>query len=166
MEINVEQLPAETRWAIATKRLTGALTAYKNVMYNMAGKEKYNEIIGQIWGQIGQTSAEMAKSSGMHGENAKSAAEAFASTVMISMGPEYKIEEVEASEDKAVMKITQCPFWNRMGEFGIAEDLLTAADNAFCQNFMKSLTQNVTMKHGKRMHLGDPYCEWIFEIKK
>ena len=166
MEFNVDQIPAEKRWAMATKGLTGALTAFKNVMFSMARKEKYNEIIGQIWGQIGQTSAEMAKSSGMKRENAKSAAEAFASIAMIAMGPKYKIEEIEASENKAVMKVTECPFWNRISEFGICEDLLTAGDNAFCQNFMKSLNPNITMKHGPRMHLGDSHCEWIFETKK
>jgi hypothetical protein len=166
MEFNVDQIPADTKWAMATKGLTGALTAYGNVMYNMAGKEKYNEIIGQIWSQIGQASAEMAKSSNMKGENAQAAAEAFAATVMIAMGPEYKIEEIEASEDKTVMKVTECPWLKRMSEFGISEDLLTAGDNAFCKNFIEGLNPNITMKHGLRMHLGDSYCEWIFETKK
>ena len=82
------------------------------------------------------------------------------------MGPEYKIEQLEASEDKAVMKITQCPWNNRMNEFGIAHDLLSACDIAFWKNFVENLNPNITMRHGKQMHLGAPYCEWIFETKK
>jgi hypothetical protein len=166
MEFSVDQVPAEARWAMATKGLTGALTAYQNVMLNMAGREKYDEIMGQIWGQIGKMSAEMTKASGMEGGNAQSAALAFASSVMIAMGPEYQIEVVEASEDRTVMKVTECPFWNRIGEFGIAEDLLTAGDNAFCKNFVETLNPNISMKHGSRMHLGATHCEWIFEKKK
>ena len=166
MEFNVDQVPAEARWAMATKGLTGALTAYQNVLLNMAGREKYDEIMGQIWGQIGKVSADMTKASGVEGDNAQSAAFAFASSVMIAMGPEYQIEVVEASEDRTVMKISECAFWNRMGEFGISKDLLSAGDNAFAKSFMETLNPKVTMKHGKRMHLGASHCEWIFETKK
>jgi hypothetical protein len=165
MEFNVDQVPAEARWAMATKGLTGALTAYKNVLLNMAGREKYDEILNQVWGQIGKMSAEMIKASGMKGDNAQSAANAYASSVMIAMGPEYQIEVVEASEDRTVMKITECPFLNRITEFGIAEDLLTAGDNAYTEKFMETLNPNITMKHGPRMHLGASHCEWIFEKK-
>lgn len=166
MELKVNQIPVETRWAIATKGLTGALTAHLHAIYNVAGKEKYPEIMRQIWTQIGQASAELVKSLGMTGDNAKSAAEAGAAICICAMGPEYKIEEIEVSTDKTVMKITECPWWNRMKEFGISHDLLSACDIAFWELFVKSLNPNLTMKHGKQMHLGDPYCEWIFETKK
>jgi hypothetical protein len=166
MEFTVNQIPVETRWAIATKGLTAALTAHLHAIYSLAGKEKYPEIMRQIWTQIGQASAELVKSLGLSGDNAKSAAEAGAAICICAMGPEYTIEEIEASVDKTVMKITECPWWNRMKEFGISHDLLSACDIAFWQLFVKSLNPNVTMKHGKQMHLGDPYCEWIFETKK
>ena len=165
MEFNVDQVPAEARWAMSTKGMIGALVAHKNAIYNMVGKEKYSAIVSQIWTQIGQASAKEAKSFGMTGENAKSAAEAGAMTCMCAMGPELKVEEIEASEDKAVMKITGCPWWNRQCEFGISDDLLSAADSSFWNGFVKEMSPNVTMKHGKQMHRGDPYCEWIFEKK-
>ena len=166
MNINVDNIPAETRWAMSTKGLVGALVAYKNALYNVAGEEKYGEILNQIWTQIGQASAEMVKSFGMTGDDAKSAAEASAMFCICAMGPEYKIEEIEASEDKAVMKVTECPWWNRMNEFGISDDLLTAGDDAFWEGFMTGLNPNITFKHGPRMHLGGSHCEWIFEAKK
>jgi hypothetical protein len=166
MELKVNQIPVETRWAIATKGLTGALTAHLQAIYSIAGKEKYAEVIRQIWTQIGQASAELVKSLGMHGDNAKAAAEAGAAICICAMGPEYTIEELVISTDKTIMKITECPWWNRMKEFGISHDLLSACDNVFWDFFVKSLNPRVTMKHGKQMHLGDPYCEWIFETKK
>jgi hypothetical protein len=85
---------------------------------------------------------------------------------MCAMGPEVKVEEVESSADKTVMKVTECPWWNRMKELGIADDLLTVPDEAFWAGFVKSLNPNIIIKHGMRMPLGDPYCEWIFEFKK
>ena len=166
MEFKVNQIPVETKWAMATKGLTGALSAHLNAIYSIAGKEKYVEIIRQIWTQIGQGSAVEIQSLGMTGDNAKSVGEAGVTMCMCAMGPEYQIEEVEASEDRTVMKITECPWNNRMNELGISHDLLSACDIAFWNHFVKSLNPNVTMKHGKQMHLGDPYCEWIFETKK
>lgn len=166
MEFTVNQIPVETKWAIATKGLTGALTAHLQALHSLAGKEKYSEIMRQIWTQLGQGSAELAKSLGMAGDNAKSAAETGAAICICAMGPEYAIEVMEASPDKTVMKITECPWWNRMKEFGVSQDLLSACDFAFWETFIKNLNPQLTMKHGKQMHLGAPYCEWIFETKK
>jgi len=166
MEFKVDQIPVETKWAIATKGLTGALTAHLHLIYSLAGEEKYPEILRPIWTQIGQSSAELVKSLGMTGDNAKSIAEAGAAVCICAMGPEYAIEEIVLSPDKTVMKISECPWWNRMNEFGISPDLLSACDLVFWNSFLRTLNPNLTMKHGKQMHRGDPYCEWIFETKK
>jgi L-2-amino-thiazoline-4-carboxylic acid hydrolase len=166
MEFKVDQIPVEKKWAMATKDLIGALSAHLNAIYSVVGKEKYGETIRQIWTQIGQGSAEEIKSLGMTGDNAKSAAEAGATMCVCAMGPEYKIEEVEASEDRTVMKITECPWNNRMNEFGISHDLLSACDLVFWEHFVKTLNPSIKMRHGKQMHRGDPYCEWIFETIK
>lgn len=166
MKFDATQVPAETKWAMATKGLTGALAAHLNALYSLAGKQKYTEIVSRIWNQIGRGSAEEVKSLGMAGDNAKSAAEAGVAMCICAMGPEYRIEEIEASEDKAIMKITECPWWNRMKEFGISHDLLTPCDIAFWKHFVRSLNPNITMRHGKQMHRGDPYCEWIFKKTK
>lgn len=166
MEFKVNQIPAETKWFMAAKGLTGALTAHLNALYNVVGKEKYVEIIRQIWTQIGQGSADEIQSLGMKGDDAKSVGEAGVTMCMCAMGPEYKIEEIETFEDRTVMKITECPWKNRMNEFGVSHDLLSACDTAFWDSFVRNLNPNVTMKHGKQMHKGDSYCEWIFETKK
>jgi hypothetical protein len=166
MMIEVNQIPFETKWAMATQALTGALSAHLDALYNAAGKKKYVEIVCQIWTQLGQGSASVVQSMDMKVDNAKLVGEAGATLCMCAMGPEYKIEEVEASENRTVMKITGCAWKNRMNEFGISHDLLSACDTAFWNEFVKILNPNVTMKHGKQMHRGDQYCEWIFETKK
>jgi hypothetical protein len=166
MKFKLNQIPEETRWAIATKGLTAALTAHLNTLHDILGEDKYAEILHQIWKKIGESSAEMVKSLNMRVDNAKSTAEAGATVCICAMGPELVIEELESSEHRTVMKITECPWHNRMKEFRISYDLLSACDTAFWIGFITSLDPNITMKHGKQMHLGDPYCEWIFETKK
>jgi hypothetical protein len=166
MEFNADQVPWEKKWAMAAKGLTGALAAHLHAMYNAIGEEKYAEIVRQIWAHIGKNTAEEVKASGMTVDNAKSIGEVGVTTCICTMGPEYNIEQIEASEDRTVMKITQCPWKNRMNELGISHDLLSACDVAFWDHFTKNINPNVTMRHGKQMHRGDPYCEWIFETKK
>lgn len=38
MEIQVSQIPVETRWAMASKGLTGALYVHLNALYESLGK--------------------------------------------------------------------------------------------------------------------------------
>lgn len=103
---------------------------------------------------------------GMKEDDVKGVAEAFAIVSSIALGPELKTEIVEASKERTVMKETGCSFLNRVKEFGITDDTLSAGDAAYCEALTKSLSPNVKIIHEKRMHKGDPYCEWIFEIKK
>ena len=166
MILQANQIPLETKWSMAAKGLTGALTAHLNALHGIVGKQQYEKIVRDIWAQIGQGSAEQVLSLGLEGNSAKAVGDAGATMCMCAMGPEYAISEVESAEDRIVMKITSCPWKNRMDEFGITQDLLSACDTAFWNSFVKSLNPNVAMRHGKQMHKGDPYCEWIFETKK
>ncbi len=163
MVIEINQIPLEAKWAMATNALTGALSAHLDALYSAVGKERYVEIVRQIWTQLGQGSAEAIQSMDMKLDNVQLVSEAGVTLCICAMGPEYKIEAVEASENRTVMKVTECPWNNRMNEFGISHDLLSACDTAFWNQFVKSLNPNVTMKHGKQMHRGDECCEWIFE---
>lgn len=166
MKMKVDQIPAETKWAMSTKGLTSALAAHLNVLYGIVGKEKYSNTIHQIWAEMGKATAEEIKSSGKKLDTAQSVAHAAVTSCICAMGPEYKIEQVESSEKKTVMRISECPWHNRMKEFDISHDLLSACDIIFWDHFSKNLNPKITMRHGKQMHRGDDYCEWIFESRK
>lgn len=163
MKFKVSHIPLEEKWAMATQGLTGALSAHLNALHSVVGKERYAEIVGEIWALLGQGCAEQVKAMGMSGETAKLVGEAGATLCMCAMGPEYKIEELEANDHRTVMKITECPWKNRMDEFGIDNDVLSDCDAVFWKHFVKTLNPEVTMRHGKQMHRGDSHCEWIFE---
>lgn len=163
MAIQINHIAPEKKWEMAAKGLTGALMAHLNALYSILGEEKYNEIIGQIWTAIGQGSAAEIQSLELKLDDSKSVAEAGVTMCICAMGPEYKISEIESSENRTVMKITECPWKKRMDEFGISQDLLSVCDKAFWKQFVKDLNPEITMRHGKQMHRGDAYCEWIFE---
>jgi hypothetical protein len=165
MEISVENIPAETRWTIATQAMSGVMTAYSKALYDVAGPEQFNKMLEQIWEQAGQGAKQVADALGMKPDDAKSVAETWAIVSAIALGPELKGEIVESSKERTVLRGTGCPFLNRVTEYGITEDLLTAGNAAYCEALTNSLNPNVKMTHTKRMHLGDPYCEWIFETK-
>lgn len=165
-KMNVDHIPADAKWGMAAKGLTGALSAHLNAIHELAGKEKYAELMSRIWSQIGKGSAEEIKASGAPADNAKQVAEAGVAVCMAAMGPEYTIEQVEADDDRTVMKIIECPWNNRLKDFGTKNDIMSACDVAFWKEFVKTLNPKVTMRHGKQMHMGAPYCEWIFEAKK
>lgn len=163
MKFTVNHIPLESKWAMATQGLTGALSAHLNALYAILGKARYAETVREIWAMLGQGCAEGAMSMGLPRETARQVAQAGATFCMCAMGPELKIEEHCAGDDRAVMKIVECPWKNRMDESGITNDVLTDCDAVFWQHFVKTLNPEVIMRHGKQMHRGDSYCEWIFE---
>jgi hypothetical protein len=162
----VEKIPAETRWIIATQALTGADVATAKALLDIVGQEEYNEINGQIWAELGRASKQIADDLGLAGADAKSAAETVMSVAVVAMGPEVKFEIVEATAEKAVLRSTGCPWWNRMKELGISDNLCSSGDSAWCDNLAKSLNPKVTVTLTKAKPRGDPYCEWVYELQK
>lgn len=166
MAEGVEKVPAEIRWTIATKALTGAATAVMKALRDALGQERYNEVSGQIWAEQGKASKQVADALGLSGGDAKCAAEAFQSVLIVAMGPEFKIETVEATAEKAVARCTACPWWTRQQELRIPGDLCSAASRAFDNAFAKGLNPKLTMTLSKAMCRGDSYCETVWELQK
>lgn len=165
MKFSVDHIPMESKWTMATQGLTGALSAHLNALHAVLGKVKYAETVREIWAMLGQGCAEGAKSMELPRKTASQVAQAGAIFCMCAMGPELKVEEYCAGDDRTVMRIVECPWKNRMDELGITNDLLTDCDAVFWQHFVKTLNPEVVMHHGKQMHRGDAYCEWIFKKK-
>jgi hypothetical protein len=66
----IEKVPAETRWEIATKGLTGACTAIINAFKGAEGEEKFNEFNKALWYEAGKGAKEFADTLGLATENA------------------------------------------------------------------------------------------------
>jgi len=162
----IEKVPAETRWIIATQGLTGVIVAIAKVLRDVVGQEKYNEIWPQIWAEAGKGSKQVADAFGLAGGDAKSAAETVMLVSVVAMGPEVKAGIVEATAEKAVVRSTGCPYWNRMKELGISDDLCSLSDPAYFNAFAKSLNPKLTLTLTKALPRGDSYCEWVYELQK
>ena len=166
MAKGVEKVPAENRWTIATQALTGATVVTSKALRDVLGQEKYNEIVGQIWTEGGKAHKQIADALGLAGDDAKSAAETVQLVATVMMGPELKVETVEATAEKAVVRATECPWWNRMKELGISDVDSSVGDAAWCNGLAKSLNPKLTVSLTKAMPRGDSYCEWVYELQK
>jgi hypothetical protein len=82
------------------------------------------------------------------------------------MGPEFEFETVEATAEKAVVRCANCPWWNRMKEMGISDDLCSSGDAGFSAALVKSLNPNATIRLTQAMPRGDAYCEWVYELQE
>jgi len=162
----VEKVPAETRWIIATQALTGSDIATAKATLDILGKEKYNEMKGQIWAELGKASKQIADNLGLAGDDAKSIIETINTVAVVAMGPEFKLEIVEANAEKGMVRCTECPWWNRTKELGSSDDFCSSGDIAWCNTFAKSLNPKVTVTLTQAMPRGDPYCEWVYELQK
>lgn len=162
----IDNIPGETRWQIATKGLTGACTAIMNALKGALSQGKFDQFQMGLWSQVGKGTKELADTLGLKAENPKDIDEIMQLTAMASMGPEFKFETVEASEDRVVGRTTQCPWHERWKELGIKEDFCTVGHTAWGEGAMESLNPNFTFSLDKNMVRGDPYCEWVVERKK
>ncbi len=165
MADKVEKVPAETRWAIAAQSLTGATMATQKALLDAVGQEKYNEIVEQNWDAAGKASKQIADALGLAASDAKAAAETVDVVATVAMGPEFKLETVEATAERAVVRTTECPWWNRAKEFGLSDDFC-AADPAWHNGLVKSFNPKLSVTLTKAMMRGDPYCEWVYELQK
>ena len=162
----LEKIPPATRWTIATKGLTGLVIVTAKTLLDILGQEKYNEIWGQIWAEAGKGSKQVADALGLAGDGAKSVQETSWLVTAVAMGPEVKARVVEATAEKVVVRNSECPYWNRMKEFGISDDICSVADSAYFNGLAQSLNPKVTVALTKAMPLGDPYCEWIYKLQR
>ncbi len=162
----VAEIPAESRWTIATQGLTGAYVATVKAMLDAVGRDKYNEMMAQIWAEAGKSSKQIADAIGMAGDDAQSAVQTGILVCIASMGPEFEFEITEATAEKAVFKFHECQWYNRMKELGISDDICTAACPAYWNGLAKSFNPKLIANLAKAMPLGDPFCEIVHELQK
>jgi hypothetical protein len=162
----IDKIPEKMRWEIATKGLTGAYTAVANALKNGVGEEKYNEFNEPLWYEAGKGAKEFADTLGLTTENAGDIEGVAHLLAMTSMGPEFKFEVVEATEDKCVGRAIGCPWHERWKELGLDFDFCSSGHQAWGDGAAESLNPNFTFRLTKNIVRGDSCCEWVVERKK
>jgi len=167
-EAILEKIPAEKRWEIATKALTGECVGYGQVLLGIVGKEKLAEIQVKMWGEGGKTFIPMIKEAfKIPVEDAVGAANVIALAEVLSMGPEFEKERIEETKKRVVERTTKCPFWERAKEFGVtAQFNCVPPGSAWINEGLKAINPKLTCKTTKALPHGDPYCEHVYELKE
>lgn len=161
-----DKVPAETRWGLATKGLTGAYAAIAKAYKELLGEDKYNDFNGGLWYQAGKGAKEFADSLEFTAKNPGDVVELMDALIFAMMGPEIQWEAVETTEDGCVQRATKCPWHERWKEQGLGFDYCTSGHQAWGEGVCESLNTDFAFSVEKNMTGGDPYCEFVIERKK
>jgi len=167
-EAILEKIPIKTRWEITAKSLTGATVGYELALLEILGKEKSAEIEVKMWGEGGKTFIPMIKEAfNIPVEDAIGAAQLITVAAVLGMGPECTDEIIEETKEMVVQRWVKCPFIERAKEMGVANkhDCYSGC-SAWVEEGLKAINPKLNFKKTKAMPRGDPYCEFIYELKE
>ena len=171
----------EKGWEITAKALTRLIITRmvktsavelgkaEGVTALLLGNEKFDEIQVKVWGKGSTKYLPLFKEMfNISVEDAIGAAKLVEVYVKLLAGPEYKIEIVESTPEKVVIRRPQCPWWNRYVELGV--DLtLRGCDSGhvgWMEEGLKELNPKLTYRLTKTLPWGDPICEEVIECKE
>jgi len=161
--ISIEDITSDKRWEIAAKSASAMPLIYDMHFRKVLG-EKYDEIERSIWTEGGKEVKNLATALGLPSDNAIEVNEAFGVIGTILFGPEFRFGIVEATKDRVVQKVIECPILNMAREMGLHPE--TVALKA-CMTFHKSAVENLNPEYTHRLNAnmcsGSRYCEMIIE---
>jgi len=150
------------RWEIAAKSASAKPIVYDIVFRNALGS-KFDELELPIWNEGGKEIKGIAKALGLPSQTAKEISETYGVITKILFGPELELKSVEVSEERVRGRTLECPMLNRAREMGLEPAKLLDACKTFGRSAIENLNPKYTQRLGKRMCLGDPYCETVVE---
>jgi hypothetical protein len=166
----VEKTPLEERWKMAGKAYTGSIAGYDIFVGQAMGKEKWQELHDNLWGEGGKmTLPAVQKAFNIPVDDAIGASTLVGVAIAIQHGPEWEYEEPpEWTPKRAVYRVTKCPWYNRYTEFGIKpEDMVCPGGHIrFSGDGIKAVNPKITHKLLKAMPWGDDYCEGVYELEE
>lgn len=176
----LEKIPAEKRWEITAKALTRLIGLRIVLSRSLLGKgeyitllvtgwEKHEEILERVYGETGRRLCLYIKDTfNIPVEDAVGAAKLHIVAGTLLRGPEYTVEIVETTPERAVGRITNCAWTERYKEFEVDFALSTchASCQAWCEEGLKAINPKLTYKLTKKMPRGDSYCEYVIVFKE
>ena len=179
----LETIPLETCWAITAETLTRFVVSRilktstpflgkdDGIFSLLSGWDKETEIKGKIYAEAGRKMFPFIKEMfNIPVENAVDVVKLFIVVGKLLEGPEMEMEIVEATPERAVLRTSKCPFWERYEEKEATEypELIPCGigHEAFQGEGFNAINPKITHKLTKAMPRGDPYCEDVFEFKE
>lgn len=163
---DIEKIPEQTRWEMATKSLTGAYIAISDALKRAVGQDKFEEFNRSLWYEAGKGAKDFADTLGMKAEHAGDIEGIMHLLAKASMGPEFEFEVVESTQDRCVGRTTRCPWHKRWKELGLDFNTCGVGHQSWGDGACDSLNPSFSFKLTKNMVCGDAHCEWVVERKK
>lgn len=167
--VEIERIPAEARWKLATHALTGMPVALNMAFRNVAG-EKFNDEIDnisrRIWSEAAKDQPVVAKAFGLPVNNARNIGETLYTISKMYLGAELKGNIRDESGDTVMCSTESCPMYKRAREIGSDPNDNCPACTAYLKTAVESLNPDYKLNFIKGMCAGDPICEMRVESKK
>jgi hypothetical protein len=145
------------------RRICQGQAEFSKKLLEKEGREKFQEQAKKIYHAAGHKG--LVDRLGLTGNDAKSAAVIIPTVIAIWYGSNTKFEIEEATAEKARVRCTNCAFWNYVQVQKITEDICSAKSRYYWESFAKAINPKLTSTFVKARPLGDPVCEWVFELK-
>jgi len=168
--VNIDQIPVEVRWRLATQAVNDLPFVYGMVYRNVVGEmysRELDEASRQIWMEAGKEQAAVARAFALPVKNALQVAQAFSTVCVLYMGPEMDNGEVRQGEgDSAVITLERCPMYTRSLKWGMDPKKIITDCRAYCMAGVQALNPDYEMKFEKSLCAGDAGCKMRVERKR
>lgn len=168
--VNIDQIPAEVRWRLATQAVNDLPFVYSMVYRNVVGEmysRELDEASRQIWMAAGKEQAAVARAFAFPVKNALQVARAFSTVCVLYMGPEMNNGEIrEGDGDTAILTLERCPMFARTQKFGMDPKKIITDCRAYCTAGVQALNPDYEMTFEKSLCAGDARCQLRVQRKK
>jgi len=177
----LNKIPCEKCWELTAKALirlivlqgdkiiASLLGRGEGVIAPVMGKEKWLEINEKVFGEGGKQLYPWLKEAfNISVEDATGAVNLVIVGEKLMGGGLIKHKLVTATPERAVLKITECPWWESYEEFEVQSEL-RACDPGhpiMIEEAFKIINPKISYKLTKALPRGDPYCEEVFEFNE
>lgn len=157
--VEINQIPAEVRWSLATRAMTAVPIAYSQAVRRRFGSG-FEDLDEEVWEEIGKSQAGLARAFNFPLRDAGDVARAFGTLSTLLLGPELQGEmKVAEDRDCAAMYTTACPMVSRAREIGEETPSLCPACRAYTASAVAALNPEYEVTYRSGICVGDRQCE-------
>ncbi len=163
--MDLDDIPAELRWKIATNAFKGFFLGYGMAFRQMLDEKTVKNVEEIVWVEEGKKAKKIADILRLPLENAVDVNNALNIVGTIIMG-KRKNEIQDAARELVIDRFTKCPNFNANAEIYTPVISMPDLCQAYCTSAVESFNPRYTQMFTKRMCAGDDYCESIIGLKK
>jgi predicted ArsR family transcriptional regulator len=161
----IERIPVEMRWRLAARTLIYLPYGYEKAMRDEAGEDYETKVAG-IFRDLAREMTSVASAFHLPTGNAADLAAAVDALVSALFGPGFEGEPLEATDERAVWRLTSCPFVSLAKEMGFNPGHAHVLCSAFKTGLVEDLNNEYRSSMLWALCLGDTICEMTIERKE